>query len=68
MKAFRVEFPETKITPFMAFTVLAEGAGPAHDKATSFVRRNVSVPGWTSLGTVTPVEIQPGQKLASIIQ
>lgn len=68
MRAFRVEFPETKISPVMSFTVLAEAEGVAHDKATSFVRQGLDKPGWFAYGTVTPVTLEPGAKLASIIQ
>ena len=69
MQAFRVKFQATKISPVMAFTVMAESPSKADEKAKSFVRTKVlNVPGWFSYSEVTPVTIQPGQKLASIIQ
>jgi hypothetical protein len=68
MKAFRVKFPATKVAPVMAFTVLATTPGAAEEKALAFARQGLDLPGFFAYGEVTPVTIQPGQKLASIIQ
>lgn len=69
MQAFRVKFQPTKLTPVMAFTVMAATPADADSKAKTFVRRNIlDTPGWFAYSEVTPVTIQPGQKLASIIQ
>lgn len=68
MKAFKVEFNATSLTPTMKFTVMAETAGEADQKALTFVRRNMSVPnGWTSLSRVTPVTLKPGMKMSSVL-
>lgn len=69
MKAFKVEFNATSLTPVMKFTVMAETAADADQKALSFVRQNMSVPnGWTSLSKVTPVAIKPGTKMSAVIR
>lgn len=68
MQAFRVKFRPTKLTPVMAFTVMASTPADADEKAKGFVRSKLDNPGWFSYSEVTPTEIQPGAKLASIIQ
>lgn len=67
MQAFRVKFRQTNLTPVMAFTVLAATPAEADSKAKTFVRRNIDTPGWFAYSEVTPVTIQPGQKLSSIL-
>ena len=68
MQAFRVKFRPTKVTPVMAFTVMASTPADADQKAKEFVRTKLDKPGWFSYSEVEPTDIQPGQKLASIIQ
>lgn len=67
MQAFRVKFQPTKLTPVMAFTVMAETPAAADEKAKSFVRGKLDTPGWFSYSEVTPVTIKPGTKLSSIV-
>lgn len=67
MQAFRVKFRETKLTPVMSFTVMAETPAAADEKAKGFVRSKIDVPGWFSYSEVTPVTIKPGTKLSSIV-
>lgn len=68
MQAFRVKFRPTKVTPVMAFTVMAQTPAAADEKAKAFVRGKLDKPGWFAYSTVEPVTIEPGAKLASIIQ